>query len=156
MTESPLRELTDDYYNGGFCPEGFYCIIHNDDGSLEVCPKGYHCPLGTTDPYRCTFGTSTCPNEQMAEPKAGAMFVILLIFLAAVLLFGKLYASFSIWIRKRKFERMTAWAKKGMELREQREANNARRGALLSTADIVAIAAVLEQDDLIEKQRCDQ
>ena len=89
----------------------------------------------------------------MAEPKAGAMFVILLIFLAGVLLFGKLYAAFSIWNRKRRFERMTKWAKKGIELREEREVKAAKRGAVLSTADIIAIAAVLEQDDLIEKQR---
>jgi hypothetical protein len=129
------------------CPAGYYCP---GLASIHECQVGYMCPVGSERMYPCTFPNSACPEKRMSEPNTGQLFAGLVLCLAVVLLVGKMFSSFTVWNRKRKFRNLTEY--KMRQLQQQRSSR-----AIAATESQITVNPLeidqLELDQLIEKSR---
>ena len=46
----------------GLCIEGYYCVRYVSSAIMQICPTGYYCPAGLTEPSACPMGTYN-PDE---------------------------------------------------------------------------------------------
>ena len=77
------------------CAEGYYCPW---PGEQILCPMGYYCPIGSTEPTKCSSRGSfaICSETGLASPKRVdstflALFMTMLIFVATPLCISYVY-----------------------------------------------------------------